>query len=207
MTLGTAMSLFRVMSRMPVKELGDGAVTELLNQGWRYAANDAKLSLFGYCKRALTLNVSEYALPATITKVHRVRLLNGAVCVKVLIPSAAEDVLGRDATSEMTPGIPDACSVAFTKFQDGTSGWLLKFNCPVNWAGSDLLEAYVTRDPAYISDVDTEPDIPVALHDAGLYRACYVVTLEQRLKVLYDEAMMVYLKSGAGLEPRPPIDI
>jgi len=206
MTLGTAMSLFRSISHVPVKDLGDGAVVELLNAGFRYAANDAKLSLFGYYKRSLTVNVSEYSLPATITKVHRVRLLNGTSCVQELIPSAAEDVLGRDASSEMQPGTPTACSVAFVKFQDGTSGWLLKFNCPVSWGGSNLLECYVTRDPSYVSDVAVEPDIPVALHEAGLYRACYVATLEPRIYKLYQEALMVHLRSGSGVEPRPPID-
>jgi hypothetical protein len=136
MTLGTAMSMFRFISRVPVKDMGDGLVVEALNSGWRYAANDAKLSLFGYYKRSLTYGVSEYSLPTTITKIHRVRLLDGAVCMAEMIPSAAEDVLGRDATAEMTPGTPESCSVAFCKFEDGTSGWLLKFNCPVNWPTS-----------------------------------------------------------------------
>jgi hypothetical protein len=206
MTLGTAMSMFRFISRVPVKDMGDGLVVEALNSGWRYAANDAKLSLFGYYKRSLTYGVSEYSLPTTITKIHRVRLLDGAVCMAEMIPSAAEDVLGRDATAEMTPGTPESCSVAFCKFEDGTSGWLLKFNCPVNWGGANLLEVFVTRDPAYISDATKEPDIPVALHDAGLYRAAYMATLEPRIDKLFKEAMVAYLKGGAGLEPRPPLE-
>jgi len=182
--------------------MSDQAAVELLNSGWAHTAEDV-LGLKAYYYDTLIQGQSEYVLPSSIIKVHRVRLLDGPTLKAEMVPSAPETILHRDGSDEVAQGVPTDCAVALCKF-DGSSvaerG--LRFDRPPNWGGDEDIEVYCTRAPEFISTLTKEPDLPHSLGQAGLWRACYTATLEDRFAALYTESRNVYLRTGVGNEPR-----
>ena len=202
MTLKAYRGLLYFHARGALKGGGDQVAGELLNQGWRHVCEDV-MGLQAYYFDTLARGDSDYVLPPAVIKVHKVRLLDGSTCKAVLVPSAPEEILSRDATGEVSEGVPAACSVALVKFRGAVkSERCLRFDRPLSWGGDDNIEVYCTRTVETITDLDREPDLPHSLGQAGLYWACYLATLERRFITLYEEERNVYLSTGVGNEPR-----
>jgi hypothetical protein len=202
-TLKTAIGLLYFHTERP--DIPRQVVIELLNQGLGFAVEDAK-AVNGYFTMTLVENQSEYDMPAGVTKVNKVRLLDGATPKVTLTPTAMQDVVGKDSSGEVSAGVPSACSVGYMKAASGTTppSMVLKFDKPPNWGSgtnSDI-EVYGTRTWVFTEDESLELGLPRSLQDAGLWRACFMATKGTGFNALYVEARNVYLRSGAGNEPR-----
>jgi len=121
--------------------------------------------------------------------------------------------MGKDASGENTPGVPSSCSVAYVKIANSTAPpvMTLKFDRPPSWGKDPAddsavinadIEVYCICTWTNVSDKDAELGLPRSLQEAGLFRACYVATGEERFDRLYTQARNVYSRSGAGNEPR-----
>jgi hypothetical protein len=191
------------------REISTPEAIERLNAGWRYAAEDVG-GLHGYYSDELEKGVSEYVLPNRVIKVNLVRLLDGSTLKAELVPSAPEEVVGRDSTSEMAEAIPSACSVALLAFQDSSAAArTLKFDCPPNWgsqngdeAGVNDIEFYCVMTSRFLETLTDSPDLPHSLEQAGFYRALYEVTRDDKFLRDYNEAIKVYLRTGIDMQPR-----
>lgn len=208
MTLRAFIALFHSQTGGKGNDSSNQLAVELLNAGWRHAAEDT-LGLKTYYYDTLIQGQSEYVLPECVIKVHKVRLLDGRTLKAEMVPGAPEDILSRDGSGEVTPGVPTACSVARMKYRDGEAGTSLRFNCPPNWGTitdttdqNENIEVYCTCTAGFLKDLSREPDLPHSLGQAGLWWACLLTTGEGRFYSLYKEERDNYLRSGVGNEPR-----
>jgi len=209
MTLGVYLALFSQHTRQP--DVRDEVAVELLNQGWRHAAEDV-MGLRATYNDTLVKGQSEYVLPAEVLKVNRVRLLDGALLKSEMTPIAPEDIPGRDSSGEIPQDVPSACCVTLAKHQVGSANdgprLSLKFDCPPNWGAvvatdyNNDIEFLCVRTCAFVQNKTKEPDLPHMLGQAGLWWACYLSTLERRFMELYVEERNIYLRSGAGNQVR-----
>lgn len=199
------MALFAQHTRQP--DVRDEVAVELLNAGFRHAAEDV-MGLRATYYDTLVKGQSEYLLPAEVIKVSKVRLLDGSTLKAEMTPIAPEDIPGLDSSGEIPRGVPSACCVTLAKHEVGSAneGPLksLKFDCPPNWGAEDSdeensdIEFLCARTCAFVQDKTKEPDLPHALGQSGLFWACYLSTLEERFMRLYIEERNIYLRSGAG---------
>lgn len=207
MKLGVAVSMFYSLTGK--NEMSEPMVVEYLNQGLGFAVEDVK-GVQCYYTMTLRKDQSEYALPAGITKIQKVRLLDGATLKATLTPSSAQDVLGKDASGEISSGTPSACAVAYAKTASSTTppSMVLKFDKPPSWGATSqsesntYIELYCLVTWAYTDDKAVELGLPRSLQEAGLYRACFVATKNDAYLKLYTDSRNVHLRTGIGNEPR-----
>ena len=214
MTLGTYRSLlYTALKRVAVRDSKGTSVVDMstglkvevaietLNLGWQYVAA-LEMGIKRYYQDTLIQGQSEYVIPESMLKVELVRLVEGAILRREMIPAEATGVMGRDSTGEKAQGTPAACAVGLWKFEDsGPAQMCLKFDRPPNWGGDGCIEVYGNGLPQFVSEEDQEPDLPATLGMAGYWQALVQLTGSSQFERRRDEALVAYRRLGIGNQP------
>ena len=218
MDLQTATTLFYRHTRLNSNTCSEQIVTQMLNDGWTKAALETG-NLKTYIYDTLKSGEALYEIPANIVKVHVVRLLQGATLRTEMTPRDMAGILGRDGGTEIPPATPTACSMTNQKHLVGRAVWELRLWPAPDWSDSNGIELYCDCLPDYITDATAQPDVRVALQDAGLWWACFqlceprvvegkVIDDHERFYQLFRDAIATDIRTSGNLKPlvmrRPP---